>query len=106
MAESHIAYWELFPTVDHIVPLARGGPDDEGNWATTSMFRNSAKSNWTLEELGWTLYPPGEPRDWDGLMGWFLSFAEINPQILQDRYINRWYRAATRVEELLPSHGS
>src|SRR6476659_7172468 len=25
MAVSHIVYWELFPTVDHIFPVARGG---------------------------------------------------------------------------------
>ena len=25
MSETHIAFWELFPTVDHVVPVARGG---------------------------------------------------------------------------------
>ena len=100
MAESRIVYWELYPTVDHIVPLARGGSDDESNWITTSMLRNSAKSNWTLEELGWTLSPPGQLHDWDGLTGWFLKFAGKDPEILRDGYIDRWYRAATRMEDL------
>lgn len=100
MAESHIVYWELYPTVDHIVPLARGGSDDEGNWITTSMLRNSAKSHWTLEELGWTLSPPGQLHDWDGLTGWFVNFAGKDPEALQDKYIDRWYRAATRMEDL------
>jgi hypothetical protein len=29
MTDTHPAYWELAPTVDHIVPIARGGADDE-----------------------------------------------------------------------------
>jgi hypothetical protein len=52
MTETHIAYWELYPTIDHVVPIARGGNDDKSNWVTTSMLRNTAKSNWTLSELG------------------------------------------------------
>ena len=57
-SESHIIYYELFPTVDHIRPIARGGTNTPDNWATTSMILNSAKANWTLEELHWTLRPP------------------------------------------------
>src|SRR5688500_18562286 len=52
MSETHIAYWTLIPTIDHVVPVARGGIDNESNWVTTSMLRNSAKSCWTLQELG------------------------------------------------------
>lgn len=51
MSECHIVYWELFPTIDHIVPVARGGRNSEENWVSTSMLRNSAKFNGTLEEL-------------------------------------------------------
>lgn len=47
MSESHNIYWEFFPTIDHIVPIARGGVNNESNWVCTSMLRNSAKSNWT-----------------------------------------------------------
>ena len=46
MSETHMIYWELFPTIDHIMPVARGGEDNEDNWVTTSMVRNSAKANW------------------------------------------------------------
>ncbi|HZP93434.1 MAG TPA: hypothetical protein VFB20_11220 [Burkholderiales bacterium] len=59
MSESHEIYWELFPTIDHVVPVARGGADAPENWVTTSMVRNAAKANWTLEELGWVLLEPG-----------------------------------------------
>ena len=37
MTDTHIAYWELVPTLDHIYPIAKGGHDDESNWVTTSM---------------------------------------------------------------------
>src|ERR1700761_3356984 len=35
MAETHSIYWELFPTIDHLIPIARGGKDIENNWVTT-----------------------------------------------------------------------
>lgn len=68
----HSAYWEIGATIDHLVPVTRGGTDTESNWMTASMASNSAKMNWTLEELGWTLHPPGDLEIWDGLLGWFL----------------------------------
>lgn len=93
MSESHIVYWELFPTIDHVLPVARGGADDESNWVTTSMLRNSAKSNWTLEELGWELLPAGDFNEWDGLSDWFRSYVDSAPQFLGDGQIQKWYRA-------------
>jgi len=96
MSESHIVYWELFPTVDHVVPVARGGRDDETNWVTTSMLRNSAKSNWTLEELRWRLLPPGDCASWDGLLSWFLAYLKRDQSHFADHYISKWHRAAER----------
>lgn len=96
MTDSHIVYWELFPTVDHILPVARGGADDVSNWATTSMLRNSAKANWTLTELGWTLLPPSADAIWDGLLGWFISYVAQDKSHLGDPYIRRWHKAALR----------
>ena len=55
MSEGHMAYWELFPTIDHILPVARGGLDSEENLVCCSMLTNSIKSNWTLEQLQWQL---------------------------------------------------
>ncbi|MGH9958789.1 MAG: HNH endonuclease, partial [Pyrinomonadaceae bacterium] len=31
MDASHVVYWELWPTIDHLVPVARGGEDEEQN---------------------------------------------------------------------------
>jgi hypothetical protein len=97
MTEGHIAFWELFPTVDHIVPVARGGVDSEENWACCSMLTNSIKSNWTLEQLQWQLLPAGDLAVWDGLVGWFLGQVTTDPSILRNAYIKRWHRAAAEV---------
>lgn len=45
---THPAYWELGATIDHLVPVSRGGTDDESNWITASMASNSAKMNWAI----------------------------------------------------------
>ncbi len=90
----HIACWDLYPTVDHVTPLARGGTDDDQNRVTTCMLKHTAKSQWTLDEMSWTLHPPGDPAEWDGMLGWFVEYADRNAALLGDDYLNRWYRAA------------
>lgn len=90
----HFAYYELFPTIDHHIPVARGGLDEMENWISTSMLRNAAKANFTIEELGWPLHPCGDLGAWDGLTGWFLQQSEIRPEIRTDPYLARWLKAA------------
>ena len=51
-SECHAAHWELYSSVDHLVPVARGGKHEMANWVTTSMMRNLIKSHWKLEDLG------------------------------------------------------
>lgn len=96
MSECHIAYYELSPTIDHVMPIARGGVDSESNWATTSMLRNSAKANWTLDELGWQLVPPGKLTEWDGLMPLYIELVESRPTFLQDATLYNFYKLAQR----------
>jgi hypothetical protein len=91
---THIAYWELSATIDHVVPVSRGGADDESNWATTSMLRNSAKGNFTLDELGWQPHSPGQLADWDGLLPWFLSYTAKHPETLSSPTVRSWRAAA------------
>jgi hypothetical protein len=96
ISETHPAYWELFPTIDHLVPIARGGSNSEANWITTSMSRNASKANWTLAELGWSLREPGSLAEWDGLTGFFLESIDSNKSLLEDAYLRRWHGAASR----------
>ena len=77
MTETHIAYWEYVPTIDHIEPIAAGGADDEHNWVSTSMLNNAIKSNWTLKQLGWELYEPGALNEWDGLSHLFVQLGNL-----------------------------
>ncbi len=91
---THSSYWEVAATVDHLIPVTRGGPDDESNWMTTSMVRNSAKMNWTLDQLGWTLRPPGDLTVWDGMFYWFLDYTDKHPRMLQSGNVRQWHRAA------------
>ena len=92
---THPAFWEVGATIDHVVPVTRGGADGESNWVTTSMARNSAKMNWTLEELGWTLHPPGNFGEWDGLLHWFLEYTASHAYLMGNPLVRRWHRAAT-----------
>jgi 5-methylcytosine-specific restriction endonuclease McrA len=98
MSECHIAYYELMPTIDHVIPVARGGSNDETNWVTTSMLRNSAKSNWILEELGWSLFPAGNLKDWDGLTSLYIELFESSLEsqsvLLQNKVLSNWYKLA------------
>jgi hypothetical protein len=91
MSQTHIAYWELIPTIDHIYPIARGGADNEDNWATTSMKNNLIKNHYTMDELDWKLFPRGSIEEWDGLTGLFIDLVERDDSLLKDNYIKNWY---------------
>lgn len=92
MTATHIAYWELSPTIDHIVPIAMGGKDNESNWITTSMLHNSIKSNWTLEQIGWNIHEGGNLEEWDGLTKMFIEMVENDKSLLEYNYIYKWYK--------------
>jgi 5-methylcytosine-specific restriction endonuclease McrA len=89
-SQCHIAYWELLPTIDHVIPVSRGGADNETNWVTTSMVKNAAKANFKLEEIDWQLLPERTNADWDGLTSWFSKEVVRDPDLLSDAYIRRW----------------
>lgn len=97
-SETHIAFWELFPSVDHRVPVSRGGKDEERNWVTASMVSNQAKAHRSVDELGWELYPAGAVEEWDGLSQWLIKYLAANPTKLVEAaephraYIGRWLR--------------
>lgn len=105
VSRTHPAFWELFPTVDHVVPVSRGGPDDASNWVTASMLRNQAKNQWTLDDLGWELRPPGAAGEWDGLSRWLIDYLAAHPTALADAaephrgYVRRWLIATKEALE-------
>lgn len=99
MTETHSAYWELVPTIDHIYPIAKGGIDDEKNWVTTSMKNNSIKSNYTIDEIHWKLYPKGDISAWDGLTGLFFELVNKDNELLKDSYIKSWYKVSQKAFE-------
>ena len=107
VSETHPAFWELFPTVDHVKPISRGGIDDPDNWVTASMLSNRVKDQWTPEDLGWELHPRGKLKDWDGLSRWMVDYLAKNPTELEKApqlhraYIRRWLiatKAALKAE--------
>ena len=102
MTETHIAYWELVPTIDHVYPIAKGGHDNKENWVTTSMISNSIKSNYTIEEINWTLHPKGKLEDWDGLTNLFIELVDKNTGLLEDSYIKNWYVISKRIHFTTP----
>ena len=99
MTDTHMAYWELIPTLDHVYPIAKGGVDDDENWVTTSMKNNSIKSNYTIDEIHWKLHPKGNVADWDGLTSVFFMLVEKDKELLNDAYIRNWYRVSKALLE-------
>lgn len=107
VSATHPAFWELFPTVDHVKPVSKGGPDDESNWVTASMLSNQAKNQWTIEDLGWKLHPPGG-REWDGKSRWLVDYLAAHPTLLTEpgagphrNYIRRWLAATKAALEAI-----
>lgn len=97
MSETHMAYWELIPTLDHVYPIAKGGHDDEKNWVTTSMKNNSIKSNYTIDEIHWKLYPKGDIAELDGLTKVLIELVKRDKELLKDAYIRSWYNVSEKV---------
>ena len=97
-SETHPAFWELCPTIDHVIPIARGGRDDEANIVTTSILRNGAKANWVLEELGWPIERAPVASDWDGMLGWFMSQWKADEALHRNSYFVHWHRAADQLQ--------
>jgi 5-methylcytosine-specific restriction endonuclease McrA len=90
---THAAYWSYYPTIDHVVPVARGGADDETNVVTTSMLRNASKANWLLSELGWPAPEARPVQDWDGLLPWFCRTYESSSLLRAHPALKAWYAA-------------
>ena len=58
------------------------------------MAHNFAKGNYSLDQLGWRLHPPGDFQEWDGLLHWFMEFTAVHPESLDISNLRQWHRAA------------
>jgi len=105
-SETHFAFWELYPIIDHVAPLARGGSDDDENVVTTSMIRNAAKANWTLEELGWPTTLAPVATEWDGLLQWFMIAYEKFEVVRADPGTRAWHRIAAQTSRSASTESS
>jgi hypothetical protein len=85
---THICMWELWPSIDHVVPVASGAvdiTDKDSNLVTTSMLVNQLKSDYDLAELGWTLQPSAPNlMSWDGLYGWAVEYSNVHRDVFHD----------------------
>ena len=94
---AHIAWWELFPTLDHVTPITLDGDDTDDNIVLCSMTTNMAKSNWTLDELGWKKRARGDMSKWDGLLKTTTVLIAQRTELQNDLEIQRWHTAALKL---------
>ena len=97
MDKAHIAWWELFPTLDHMSPVTREGDDDDSNIVLCSMTTNAAKSLWTLKELGLKPHARGDMNEWDGLLKVATVLIAQRPKLQKISYIKRWHNPALKL---------
>ena len=74
MDRTHIAYYDLWASVDHVKPIARGGDNELSNLVTSSYCNNKTKNEYLLDEINAQLLPPGDLEEWDGLLGWYNEY--------------------------------
>jgi hypothetical protein len=98
--EIHIAYYELYACIDRLLPRSRGGTDSKDNLVTTTMPYVLARSESTVEEMGWRLTREGYVDEWDGMSSWYVEYVKANPGLRNTNYFNLWYLAAKKVLEL------
>ena len=90
---THQGLWDLFPTIDHVEPISHGGADVRENWVTTSMTMNMRKGNESMYDLGWSIHAAGDSCEWDGLVSWYVSYSQDNPDVVSVLNNKGWHKA-------------
>lgn len=80
--------------MDHLLPRSRGGEHTWHNVVLMCEQHNNAKSDRTLEELGWSLKTSPRVPSYDSL---YLHATQVLPQW------QRWLSRSHTVEELAAS---
>jgi 5-methylcytosine-specific restriction endonuclease McrA len=73
---SSLVYWTHSTSLEHVLPIARGGLDDISNYATTCYACNDARGDLLLEEIGWK-DRLSSPVSWDGLRRYLTVLREL-----------------------------
>ena len=102
VGECHWIYWRLWPTIEHLDPVARGGHNDDlDRLVTTSQMVNSARGPWAADEVPEKIRIEridavlARARRWDGTLRWFLKHADRWQSYLdQDATLRGWHQAA------------
>lgn len=99
-SECDAAYLVLSTSLDHVIPVTRGGTDDVANLVTACWMCNGMKSNFLLAELpGWTIHEIAE-RTWSGLTEHLPAMMRAGA-LEKEQYLRRWADAIA-APELLP----
>jgi hypothetical protein len=96
----HLAYYDLYACANKLVPLSPGGKGEEANLITTTMPYVLARSDSTVEEVGWRLTREGYVDEWDGMSSWYVEYVKEHPELRNENYFNMWFNAAKQVLEL------
>ena len=86
----HPIYWTHTTSIEHLVPLSRGGSPGRENLVTACYICNDTKSYRFLSELGWQLRPPSAI-PWDGLTGLYPQLCEVAGKSRVEAH-RRWLR--------------
>jgi len=93
----HPMYWELYPTIDHVIPRpVDRHRNDASNLLSTIQQINTSKQTKSLSELGWCVHPPGNMKEWDGLLSWFLTYVQAHEYLRSIKPIRGWYQEALK----------
>lgn len=76
--ETDVSFWIDMASLDHIIPLTRGGTNETSNLATSCWRCNELKGGSLLTEIGWTIQRP-QAMDWDGLSSKLADLVAVIP---------------------------
>jgi 5-methylcytosine-specific restriction endonuclease McrA len=105
--ETDIAYWTYATSIEHIVPIKRGGTNDPENLLTACWRCNEEKGTHTLLQLDWQVRPISS-RAWDGLgskLPGLVAVMDATPRLdivmkTSRPYFEGWLQAIERPQSL------
>lgn len=85
-SESHILYWVYSTSLEHVIPLALGGKNDPSNMRASCYLCNDAKSDISLEDLGWEISTDADNANhWSGLTEYLPQLQNISHGVIPQK---------------------